>query len=483
MAVSAPAFTAVNTRSAPAASSSTASAARSPSVKLPLAFVLTGLLALCTGLAWLVAWPAILTTYHYNQHAIALTHLFVLGWLCTTVMGAMYQLVPVALESRLYSEKLAAWHLVFHLVGFIGMVWMFWTWNMEQVGHFGSLLGLGVAFFVYNIARTLGRVPKWNVVAFGVASALTWLSLGILAGLTITIAKCGAASMFDGSPANSHGAILHGMQAVAAFMARFDAIGAMHAHAHLGAVGFFTMLIVGVSYKLVPMFTLSEIQSRRRAFCSILLLNLGLAGLFVTVLMRSSWKLGFALVIIAALAIHGWEILAIVRARKRRALDWGIRYFLTALSLFVPLSALAVALCWPNLPSNPFTGQLENAYGFLGLIGVVTLAVMGMLYKIIPFLIWFTCYSRQIGRARVPALAELYSARLQAIGYWTFLAGIVVACAGTALARINVARWGCALLVVSALTLVINVGAMLTHFFKPRIQAPLASPSAVSKLA
>ena len=45
-----------------------------------------------------------------------------------------------------------------------------------------------------------------------------------------------------------------------------------------------SMLIVGVSYKLIPMFTLSELQCRRRAACSIVLLNIGLAGSFVTIL-------------------------------------------------------------------------------------------------------------------------------------------------------------------------------------------------------
>lgn len=481
MAVSAPAFIAANPGVAPAASSSAPSMARSPSVMLPLAFVLAGLAALCAGMVWLVADPAILTTYHYNQHAIAVTHLFVLGWLCSTVMGAMYQLVPVALESRLHSEKLATWHLICHVAGFAGMVWMFRKWNMEQVGHFGSLLGFGVGLFVYNIARTLRRVAKWNVVSIAVASGLVWLSLGILAGLTLAIAKCGGESMFDGSPAQSQGAILHAVQAVSDFVARFDALGAMHAHAHLGAVGFFTMLIVGVSYKLVPMFTLSEVQSRRRAVASIALLNFGLGGLFTAILLRSPWKLAFALTIIAALGIHGWEMLGILRARKRRALDWGIRYFLTALLLFVPLSVLGVVLCWPGLPTTPFTGQLQNMYGFLGLIGVVTLAISGMLYKIIPFLVWFSCYSKQIGRARVPALADLYSSRLQAFGYWTFLTGLALTCTGTAFSSEAIVRSGCLLLALSVFTFLVNVLKMLSHFFKPNLQ-PLAVPqTAASK--
>ena len=91
--------------------------------------------------------------------------------------------------------------------------------------------------------------------------------------------------------------VVSGLRSLAGFMSHFDAISAMHAHAHLGGVGFFTLLIVGVSYKLIPMFTLSEVQSQRRAGLSVALLNIGLAGSFVTILLRSPWKLAFALVI------------------------------------------------------------------------------------------------------------------------------------------------------------------------------------------
>ena len=61
---------------------------RAPSVRLPLAFILVGLLALFVGAGWLLAEPTLLSTYHYNQHVIAVTHLLVLGWICSVVMGA-----------------------------------------------------------------------------------------------------------------------------------------------------------------------------------------------------------------------------------------------------------------------------------------------------------------------------------------------------------------------------------------------------------
>ena len=442
--------------------------AHAPSVILPLVFILTGMLALCVGTMWLVLQPQLLATYHYNQYVIAVTHLFVLGWICSVVMGAMYQLVPVALETKLCSERLASWHFAFHLVGFIGMVWMFRVWDMKQVGHFGSVLFLGVGLFVYNIARTLRRVPKWNTTATAVAAALFWISFAMTAGLSIAIAKCSYDTTEGLATAQGVQTLVSGLRSIAGFMSRFDAIGAMHAHAHLGGVGFFTMLIVGVSYKLIPMFTLSEIQNKRRAAWSIALLNVSLAGSFATILLRSPWKLAFALVGVGALGLYGWELVAILRARKRQMLDWGIKYFLTAIILLFPFSVLAVVLSWPRLPLNVFTGQLENVYGFLGLVGVVSLAIMGMLYKIVPFLVWFKRYSIQIGRAQVPSLAELYSAPVQALGYWAFLAGVGLTSVAAVFSREIGVRIGCGLIALAVATLAFNVGLMLTHLFRPK---------------
>jgi len=424
----------------------TPSKASTTSIRLPLQFMVVGLLALFTGTGWLVAQPDILAVSRYTPGAVAVTHLFVLGWLCSVVMGAVYQLVPVALETKLHSERLAQWQFVFHILGFVGMVFMFQTWNMKWVGYFGTVLTLGVVLFIYNIARTLGHVPKWNVIATGVVSALTWLLLTITAGLFLVAGQRGYVPVLQ-----------------------FNPIAAMNAHAHLGAVGFFTMLIVGVSYKLVPMFTLSEIQNHGRATASIVLLNVGLIGLFAGILLQQPWKLVFVLVIVAALTLYGWELRTILRARKRRALDWGVMYFLTALVMLFPLSALAVVLCWPSLPANQFTGQLETVYGFLGFIGFVSFAILGMLYKIIPFLIWFGIYSKHIGRSQVPALADMYSAPLQAAGYWTFLAGLLATAMAPLFASVTGVRAGCGLLVLSLVIFAMNVGKILSHYFRPKL--------------
>ncbi len=217
-----------------------------------------------------------------------------------------------------------------------------------------------------------------------------------------------------------------------------------------------------------------EVQSRRRAAWSVALLNAGLAGSFLTILLRSPWKLAFGLMVVAALAIYGLELAAVLRAKKRRELDWGIKYFLTAIVLLLPVSILAAFLSSPGVPLTPFTGQLENAYGFFGLIGVVSFAIIGMLYKVIPFLVWYRSYSRQIGLAQVPSLADLYSARLQAAGYWSYLAGLAATSAAILTANPTVVRCGCSLLVMSVVAFALNVSTMLSHLARPRLR-PLAS--------
>jgi hypothetical protein len=453
---------------APKTKAALAVAPNAPSVFVPMIFLVVGMLALFTAVALLLQHPSVLTTYHYNQHVVALTHLLVLGWVGSVVMGAVYQLVPVALETKLHSERLAVAQFLFHVVGFVGMVWMFWNWNLKNVSHFGSAFAFGAALFIYNIVRTLARAPRWSVIATAIASSLFWLALTLLVGLSIAAGKC--AYDYE-SPLTRSGLLmplLRGLQAVGAFVARFDQMSAMHAHAHLGVLGCFVMLIVGVSYRLVPMFTISEIQNKRRAAWSVWLLNAGLAGAFLCILLRSAFKPAFALVIAAGLVLYGLEMRAILRARKRQVLDGALRQFLTALGLLLPLALLGALLTWPRLPLTALTGQLENLYGFLAIFGVVSLAIIAMLYKVVPFLVWFGRYSTMVGRHKVPALADLYSAAWQRAGFWLYLAGLGATASGIVLASQPLARAGCALLVLSLGALAANMGRIFSHLFHPR---------------
>ena len=101
----------------------------------------------------------------------------------------------------------------------------------------------------------------------------------------------------------------------------------MHAHAHLGIIGSHDADRGGHLQVDSDVHTERYSESASGEFASVVLLNRDSLGSFVTILLRSPWKLFFALIIVLALAVYGWEARAIVRARKRRTSDWGIRYF------------------------------------------------------------------------------------------------------------------------------------------------------------
>jgi hypothetical protein len=138
-------------------------------------------------------------------------------------------------------------------------------------------------------------------------------------------------------------------------------------------------------------------------------------------------------------------------------------------------------LSWSRLPVTALTMQLENVYGLLALAGLVGLAILGMLYKIVPFLVWFHSYSRHIGRAKVPALAGMYSVPLQIAGYWSFLAGLGALCVATAASNAPGIRWAGSLLALSLAIFAVNMGKILLHFVRPRIVAFAPKPAMPTK--
>ena len=87
-----------------------------------------------------------------------------------------------------------------------------------------------------------------------------------------------------------------------------------------------------------------------------------------------------------------------------------------------------------------------------------------------PFLVWYHRYSPQIGRCKVPSLSDLYSERLQVVGYWLYVAGLAAVCVSTALANEPAVRAGCVVLAGSLAVFAVNLARMLRHFFRPQLE-------------
>ena len=153
-------------------------------------------------------------------------------------------------------------------------------------------------------------------------------------------------------------------------------------------------------------------------------------------------------------------------------LDWGVRTALSALAYLVVLVPVGLAFAAGLVPEGEFGARLAFAYGFLGVVGWVSLTIIGMMHKIVPFLVWFHRYSDLVGVEPVPALHQLYSEAWQRRGFWVLHAGLLGTAAGLLAASPWIIRGGLAILAAGAWVFGFNMLAIYRHLW--RRAAPLS---------
>jgi len=185
------------------------------------------------------------------------------------------------------------------------------------------------------------------------------------------------------------------------------------------------MMIVGISHRLLPMFLLAHGADTRWTSRALVLLGSGVAILALGLLTGRGaapdivpWV---GLVLIEAgifcFLTQAWQFF---RVRKRPRLDAGLRHAATAL-IFLAASAVLAPIV---LAAGSGYRRLDTAYVMLGLLGGLTLYAVGQFYKIVPFLTWMARFRDDMGKKRVPTVAQLYSPRIAHIGLASFGAAI-----------------------------------------------------------
>ena len=421
-----------------------------PSVWVPLRYLATAQAAFLLAVTWALFNAEGLADHYYLTRTFALTHLITLGWISMAIMGAAYQLVPVALEAQLHSERIARWQYWFMLLGVIGLVAHFWNGHFNGMAWSAGLVFVAAVLFVWNMSATLWRLPRWGIVAKHAAAAVTFFLVTAVVGNLMALDK------------------------VLGFW-RGEALNILHAHAHLAALGWVTMMIFGVAYRLIPMFALSADPDERLPRWQFWVFTAGVAGLYPAILLGSRLQAPFALLVAAGIGLFVQQVVRIARGRKKPALDWGVRTALTALAYLVALVQVGLAFAAGVVPEGEFASRLAFAYGFLGLMGWVSLTIIGMMHKIIPFLVWFHRYSGLVGMEPVPALSQLYSEAWQRRGYWLLNLGVLGTAAGLLVASPGIIRGGLLVLAVGAWTFGLNMLGIYRHLWRRR--APKASPA------
>ena len=424
--------------------------------KLPLAFMALGLVWLGLATAMIVAAPETLALSHAAPAVVALAHAWVLGFFVTIAMGAVYQLAPVALSTTLWNERYAWWHFGLQAIAVPGMVFSFARWDMALLGHFGCFFAVGTTLFAVNVWKTVRRSAQRDVVAWSLALAAGWLLLTVLVGLLLS-----ANRFWHFIP--------------------LDPLALLRAHAHLGLAGFFLTLLQGVTFRLIPMFTLGEVRDWRPARRGLWLSQLGLLGLAPAL----AWTHGRVAALCGALVLAG--LIASARAlaqtlatRKKRVFDPGIRGFLAGGGVLLGAAFTGVLLAWPSTPGGSAPGGFSAmTYAVLVFVGGLLPVFTGMMGKILPFLTWMRAYGPLVGRVPTPAAGALTKPRLesaalvlQALAVLPLLAGVWNSCATS----LTVGAW---VLAAGIALFLANMIGVLNHLRRPAATPPLAAAKPV----
>ncbi|MBK7381645.1 MAG: hypothetical protein IPJ03_22155 [Ignavibacteriales bacterium] len=107
--------------------------------------------------------------HHFQPKILSINHVATLGWITMIIFGAMFQLVPVVLETKLFSEKLAEIQFWIYLPGVIGLVYCFWVFDTGIIMTASAHFNLAMSIFSFNIIATMKSVKKWNVTELGIS--------------------------------------------------------------------------------------------------------------------------------------------------------------------------------------------------------------------------------------------------------------------------------------------------------------------------
>lgn len=374
----------------------------SPSLSVPLRFfVNVPLFALLAAGVLMWAGPDAFAS-RWSSVALALTHLFTLGILASAMVGALIQILPVATGVRVAGERTCS--AVVHALltaGTLALVAAFLA-GVRLLYALAALL-LGAAFLWLLAACAIGFWQSRSQAAKGAADVLGATRLALVA-LLVTAAL---------------GAMLAGIQV---WPAPLPVVVLTNLHATWGLAGWIGLLTTGMAYQLIPMFLVTEPYPRAitRALAP------GVFALLVLVSVVAAWlpaaEKPSGVLLLAAYAVFAVTTFRLLWKRKRPTADASTRFWLTAMS--------SLAGCGPVWIVQIATGNPAPAVtlGVLILFGVAWSAVNGMLYKIIPFLLWYHAQKSLTGAAMriVPKVKDMIAERAATRQFWAHLAALVL---------------------------------------------------------
>ncbi len=362
---------------------------QTPPLAVPLRFFLSAPLFLLGAGLLLLAGDSAELASRWQPLMVGITHLVTLGFLALVMVGALQQLIPVLFGVSLpHSAYLAVLLYLLLVPGSallaLGIAWSNPHWVRGAMG----LLGGGFVLFMTTVVWGVLRARSAHATVRSVAAAVLALLVTVTLGL-------GLAGMYGG----------------------LAGLGRQWTVLHLGwgLLGWVLLLVMAVGWQVVPMFQVTPPYPRRLQQWLPALLLAALLVRTLAYLVELALPIYLAdVVILLVVALFAGATLNLQRQRRRRLPDVTLSYWRVAMLALLASTVLWVVL-WFRPSALGEAGRGELVLGVLWLLGFAVSVVSGMLYKIVPFLIWLHLNNRlqQDGRwqGAVPNMRQVIPER------------------------------------------------------------------------
>lgn len=356
---------------------------QAPPISVPFRFFLSAPLFLVLAACALLLSGSDALASRWSPALLGITHLLTLGFMAMVMCGAMLQLLPVLAGAPVPKPRLVAWAI--HLPLLSGTLLLSYALYFSAIFPLKfaiPLLAAAFATFLAAAIYSLARAPARNASTSAMLLALAGLSL--TAGLGLLLA------------------------ATLAGWINTPVLALTSLHAGWGLLGWTTLLVIGVAYQVVPMFQLTRAYPRT--------LTRWLAGALFTLLLlwsahpllpdvAAGWlALATGLGLAGCFATFAGMTLRLQFQRKRRVADFTLQFW--KLGMFSLLATIFLWLCGQASTHLNDSTFYSLALGVLFIVGFALSVIMGMLYKIVPFLIWFHLQGKLPGK-QVPHMKEI----------------------------------------------------------------------------
>ncbi|MEY3220869.1 MAG: hypothetical protein RIT27_2226 [Pseudomonadota bacterium] len=364
---------------------------QTPSLHIPLRFFLTAPLFAILAMVLLFLKGETLFSNRWSMDFLAFTHLFTIGVMLQIMSGALLQLLPVLFGVIL--TRVTLWSSLIHGSLTLGTFLLAIGWVLDlkialQISWLFLLLG---GFTLISIVTlSLFKSPNQNPILTSVRLAVIALFITIGLGLLLLVLFAWNITIYN-------------------------PIFLTHLHLNWGLLGWTLLLVVGIAYQVVPMFQITPPYSNSfsRRFSPFLF------GILVF------YTLGIPLELVLVLLVISFAIITlhIQHKRLRKLPDMTLNFWRVAMiGLIISALFYLTGFVW----AFP---QREILQGILFVGGFILPVIQGMLYKIVPFLVWLHLTNLQTDfaqKVKIPNMKQIIIDKWQRWHFWLYFSAYIM---------------------------------------------------------